>query len=332
VENKLIKWDTMRTAVAECHSVDEITLIRNKAEAYRYALKQAKESPEVIRKAEEIKLRAERRAGELLKETPKAKGGQPYQSTGNKVQPVETSTLEEIGITKNQSSKWQKIASIPEEKFENFLSVQKELSTSGIIKEIRKEERKAAVEKQIKEIEEGEIKTPTGNFDVIVIDPPWDYSEKGGFNYKQHDIEGNRGGVDYSTMSMYEIQNIGLPTKKDCVVFLWTTHAFIRDAFTLLDNWDFQYKATLVWDKMKMGIGRTIRLQCEFCLIGTKGKPVISGSSERDIITESRRQHSRKPDAFYEMVDRMCYGRKLDYFSRENRNGWSSYGAESNKF
>ena len=57
---------------------------------------------------------AERRAGELLKDTPKAKGGQPYQSTGNKVQPVETPTLEEIGITKNQSSKWQKIASITE--------------------------------------------------------------------------------------------------------------------------------------------------------------------------------------------------------------------------
>lgn len=326
MENKLIKWDTMRTAVAECHSVDEITLIRNKAEAYRYALRQAKESPEVIRKAEEIKLRAERRAGELLKETiRKPEEGRP-------VEVSKGTTLIDMGISRDQSSKWQKIASIPEEKFENFLSVQKELSTSGIIKEIRKEERKAAVEKQIKEIEEGEIKTPTGNFDVIVIDPPWDYSEKGGFNYKQHDIEGNRGGVDYSTMSMYEIQNIGLPTKKDCVVFLWTTHAFIRDAFTLLDNWDFQYKATLVWDKMKMGIGRTIRLQCEFCLIGTKGKPVISGSSERDIITESRRQHSRKPDAFYEMVDRMCYGRKLDYFSRENRNGWSSYGAESNKF
>ena len=53
---------------------------------------------------------AERRAGELLKETPKAKGGQPYQSTGNTVQPVEISTLEEIGITKNQS---QAVTSLP---------------------------------------------------------------------------------------------------------------------------------------------------------------------------------------------------------------------------
>ena len=66
MKTKLIKWDRMKQAVAECYRVDEIALIRNKAEAYRYALRQAKESPEVIRKAEEIKLRAERRAGELL--------------------------------------------------------------------------------------------------------------------------------------------------------------------------------------------------------------------------------------------------------------------------
>ena len=103
IETKLILWDEMKTAVINCHSVDEVAQIRNRAEAYRYALKQAKESPEVIRKAEEIKLRAERRAGELLNETPKNKGGQ-YRSqavTG-------TLTLENIGVTKNQSSKWQK--------------------------------------------------------------------------------------------------------------------------------------------------------------------------------------------------------------------------------
>jgi hypothetical protein len=70
-----------------------------------------KQQKNTERKAEEIKLRAERRAGELLEETPKASGGYPYQSTGTTLLPVENQTLEEIGITKNQSSKWQKIAS-----------------------------------------------------------------------------------------------------------------------------------------------------------------------------------------------------------------------------
>ena len=63
--SSLILWDKMKQAIVECHSIDEISSIRNQAEAYRYALRQAKESPEIIKKAEEIKLRAERRAGEL---------------------------------------------------------------------------------------------------------------------------------------------------------------------------------------------------------------------------------------------------------------------------
>ena len=128
--SELILWDKMKNAVIECHSVDEITQLRNKAEAYRYALKQAKESPEVIRKAEEIKLRAERRAGELLKETPKAKGGNPNLSKPT----TSCETLSDMGISRDQSSKWQKIANIPEEKFENYLEVEEELSTAGALK------------------------------------------------------------------------------------------------------------------------------------------------------------------------------------------------------
>lgn len=127
---QLEKWDKMKSAVAECHSVDEITLIRNKAEAYRYALRQAKESPEVIRKAEEIKLRAERRAGELLKEDigiSKGSNQMSYHSTSK-------NTLKNMGVSRDQSSKWQKIASIPEEKFENYIAIEKELSTSGVLR------------------------------------------------------------------------------------------------------------------------------------------------------------------------------------------------------
>ena len=133
-------------------------------------------------------------------------------------------------------------------------------------------------------------------------------------------------------MTTDEISNIELPSKDDSVLFLWTTHAFIKDAFRLLSDWEYNYKATIVWDKERMGMGSTVRMQCEFCLLATKGKPIISGASERDIIREARREHSRKPDGFYAMVERMCMGRKLDYFSREQRKGWDTYGAETQKF
>ena len=129
--SSLILWDKMKQAVVECHNIDEISNIRNQAEAYRYALRQAKESPEVIKKAEEIKLRAERRAGELLKET--AKQGGDRQSEQGKAMSNGT-TLVDMGISRDQSSKWQKIASIPEEKFENYIAVEKELSTAGVLR------------------------------------------------------------------------------------------------------------------------------------------------------------------------------------------------------
>ena len=142
----------------------------------------------------------------------------------------------------------------------------------------------------------------------------------------------NRGAVDYPTMTVDQIKKINIPSADDSVMFLWTTHAFLKDSFEILEDWGFNYKATIVWDKVKMGMGRNIRMQVEFCLLGIKGKPIIQGSSERDIITEPRREHSRKPEAFYEMVDRMCIGNKLDYFSRQNRENWEHYGAEQGQF
>lgn len=211
-----------------------------------------------------------------------------------------------------------------------------ELTIHAAYKEIKKEEKKEERLQKIEEvkqkIEAENIIQPNKKYHVIAIDPPWSYKEKGGFSSEDYNSESNRGAVDYPVMNVEQIKNIELPAADDCVLFLWTTHAFLRDSFEIMENWNFDYKATLVWDKVKMGIGRTIRMQVEFCLIGIKGNPIINGSAERDIITEARREHSRKPEAFYEMVERMCIGNKLDYFSRNNRNNWEHYGAETGKF
>ena len=211
-----------------------------------------------------------------------------------------------------------------------------EVSINQAYQEIKKEEKKAERYKKIKEvkqkIEEENLVTPNKKYHVIGIDPPWAYEEKGGFSSDDYNSESNRGAVDYPTMTVEQIKKIELPSADDCVLFLWTTHAFLRDSFDLLDEWGFKYKATLVWDKVKMGLGRTVRMQVEFCLIAIKGNPIINGSSERDIITEPRREHSRKPEAFYEMAERMCVGNKLDYFSRQNRKNWDHYGAEQGQY
>lgn len=198
-------------------------------------------------------------------------------------------------------------------------------------KEEKIQQRQESIQQTKEKINKENI-TIKDKYDVVVIDPPWAYEERGGFSGKQHDPDNLRGGVPYPTMTLQQIQNIEIPIKENAILFLWTTHAFLHDAFHLLEKWGLTYKATMVWDKEIIGMGRNIRMQCEFCLIATKGKPIINGNSERDIIREKRRQHSRKPDAFYDFVERYTYGSKLDYFSRETRNGWAVFGAETNKF
>jgi N6-adenosine-specific RNA methylase IME4 len=133
-------------------------------------------------------------------------------------------------------------------------------------------------------------------------------------------------------MSIEQIKNIELPLMDNAVVLLWTTHKFLPDAFEILKEWNLDYKATLVWNKEKIGMGVWFRMQCEFCLVGIKGKPYWENTIYRDIITESRREHSRKPDSFFEMIEKITMGNRLEYFSREKREGWQVFGNDINKF
>jgi N6-adenosine-specific RNA methylase IME4 len=204
-----------------------------------------------------------------------------------------------------------------------------DVSINQAYTELRKDEkiqeRKHYIEKQKYDIEMQEVIQPTGLFDVIAIDPPWSYG-------REYSPDGSRVANPYPEMSQQQLLEINLPAKSDSVLFLWTTHAFIFDAKQLLDSWGFSYKATIVWDKEKIGMGAWFRMQCEFCLVGIKGKPFFENTTERDIIRESRREHSRKPDAFYSMVEKITAGRRLEYFAREKRTGWEVFGNETEKF
>lgn len=188
-----------------------------------------------------------------------------------------------------------------------------------------KQIRKEIIDKQKDDIENGLLPELKGLFDVISIDPPWNYG-------REYDPNGSRVANPYPEMTTEQIKAIELPLMDNAIVFLWTTHKFLPDAFDILKHWNLDYKATLVWNKEKIGMGAWFRMQCEFCLVGIKGKPYWNNTTERDIIIESRREHSRKPDAFFNIVDKITAGRKLEYFSREKRNGWEIFGNDTEKF
>ena len=184
--------------------------------------------------------------------------------------------------------------------------------------EIRRKKKEINIEEQKRKIKSGEMSLPEGIFDIIVVDPPWPYERK-------YDPDTSRSANPYPEMSIEEITNIKLTPDENCILWLWTTHRFIWDAKNIMNLWGFEYKGILVWDKEKMGMGNWLRMQCEFCLLGIKGKPLWDVKDLRDIMKESGTDHSSKPDGFYQMIDNNFISKnefKADYFGRKEREGW----------
>jgi len=192
-------------------------------------------------------------------------------------------------------------------------------------KKHKERKRKEEIKQQRQDIAEGKSNLPQGVFEIIAIDPPWPYGT-------EYDADGRRAANPYPEMSLEEIQAIKLPAAADCVLWLWTTHKFMRHSFALLDAWGFRDVAILTWVKDRMGLGSWLRSQSEFCIMAVKGKPTISLSNQTTVINGAMREHSRKPDEFYQMVDSLCVGRKLDYFSRQEREGWAVFGNDTGRF
>ena len=138
-------------------------------------------------------------------------------------------------------------------------------------------------------------------------------------------------------MTQGQIAALPVPTlaAEDCVLWLWTTNAFMDDALALVAEWGFTQKTILTWDKQKLGLGDWLRNVTEHCILAVRGKPVVTLTNQTTLISEARREHSRKPEAFYSLVESLCpapEGGRLEMFAREPRKGWIAWGAETEKF
>jgi N6-adenosine-specific RNA methylase IME4 len=273
----------------------------------------------------------------------KAKENQAIQYKGNslkqisaEVKPIETrKELSKVAnVSHDTISKVKHIEAKATPEVKQKLSTG-EVSINQVYQEIKKEEKKAErielIEQQIEDIEQGKLPELKGLFNVISVDPPWPY-EGESKKTTSFDSVGRRVANPYPEMSITDIKKIEMPLMEDSVVLLWTTHKFLPDAFEILKDWGMDYKATLVWNKEKIGMGAWFRMQCEFCLVGIKGKPYWENTTFRDILNEPRREHSRKPDSFFEMIEQITKGRRLEYFSREKRTGWEVFGNDIHKF
>lgn len=188
---------------------------------------------------------------------------------------------------------------------------------------------------QIGEIKESEIVVPEGKFNVIACDPPWPYDLIGSRNpWETYDRAGRRASAPYNEMTLPQIIANEPPAADDCILWLWTTHRFMGDALSIIKLWGFTHKAIVTWIKDQMGLGSWLRSKSEFCIMAIKGKPKVALENQTTVMEGPLREHSRKPDSFYELVESLVPNsyRKLDMYSREKREGWDQLGNEPKKF
>jgi N6-adenosine-specific RNA methylase IME4 len=180
--------------------------------------------------------------------------------------------------------------------------------------------RRLEVLKQARELEASAPELPTGPFQVIVADPPWQYETGNSLPYPTMPIE------DIKAMPVREIAD------ENAVLWLWTTNAHLPVAFDVVTAWGFEYKTLLTWVKDRMGTGEWLRGQTEHCLLGARGKPVFLHGSDGTALEGARREHSRKPEEFYALVERICPGSRVELFARTQREGWRAFGDQTGLF
>lgn len=194
---------------------------------------------------------------------------------------------------------------------------------------------------------------PSGRYGVITADPPWHFRARTALQMSnwtsRRDAEKH-----YAVMGSQDIMDMPVAdlAAKDAHLFLWTTGPCLPQAFEVIKAWGFKYSSiAFTWVKLKRshnalqlrvlplaatdlhtGLGLTTRKNAEFCLLARRGSCRRNSKSVREIILSPVREHSRKPDEFYDRVEQYASGPYLELFARQSRKGWTTWGNESTKF
>jgi N6-adenosine-specific RNA methylase IME4/ParB-like chromosome segregation protein Spo0J len=167
---------------------------------------------------------------------------------------------------------------------------------------------------------------------VLYADPPWHFEV-----YNEESGVERAAGNYYPTMSLDEI--CALPVLSlaapDAILFMWTTAPHLQESFQVLAAWGFEYKTNTVWVKDKIGLGYFVRNQHELLLVAIRGDMPSPSPANRppSVISAPRREHSRKPDEAYALIEAMYPALpKLELFARQRRPGWDVWGNDTDKF
>lgn len=315
----IVHPDVIRREIEVATDPRQLVELHAKAEAIRKIAGVIDDTGEMAREFAEARIRCERRGGELLAEMEFPTGGRGNRSHDD-------TGLGSLNLRKSQSSRWQRVASIPELEFEDYIADayrnEKELTTSGLLK----------LAKQLAASNKPEPTAPGAGlghhddgpaateFPTIVIDPPWRY-----------DNVATRGAAEdhYPTMSQAELLAMEIPATRDAHLYLWVTNAFFEDGFALMREWGFTYKTCLTWCKPQIGMGNYFRSTTEHVLFGVRGRLPTSRNDVPTHFVADRKRHSAKPESFYDLVESCSPGPYHEMFARRRRFGWTAWGNEA---
>lgn len=162
---------------------------------------------------------------------------------------------------------------------------------------------------------------------TIVADPPWPMKKI------VREVRPNQVvALDYPTMSLGEIGALPVQSfaEEDAHLYLWTTHKYLPAAFGIAAAWGFRYECLFTWIKPVGFTPFSWMRSTEFALFCRRGNLPLKVLGKRlDLVATAHRPHSRKPEAFLDIVETVSPGPYLEIFARRNRLGWDTWGNES---
>jgi N6-adenosine-specific RNA methylase IME4 len=330
--NALELRDNAKQQLAEIKTIESGVEYLNKVKAIEVWAKAEKKDAELQNLVAEQKLRTQRILGGLLKENPVVK------HRPSKVS--KSTTLNDYNITRDESSAFQRISSLPQEIFEEEIAKQEtnkriELTTSRMlqaVKDYQKEDKKNEWQEKVnKEPQTNyfiDIFKTDKKFRVIYADPAWSYNDK------QDTTQLGGAAKHYDTMSTSNICSLPVNNilEKDSVLFLWVTSPLLEDGLRVIMEWGFKYKTSFIWDKVKHNMGHYNSVRHEFLLVATKGSCTPDNIQLYDSVQsiERNNNHSEKPIEFMNIIDDLYnYGDKIELFSRKiKKDNWYGWGNE----
>jgi N6-adenosine-specific RNA methylase IME4 len=319
----LAKLNKIVESLPTMHDIGGVKALSDQIDGLKYLAKKLRFEAEIQNRASEASLYTKRRLGELIPQAESWGGDRKSNKSSSKLNlDSQRTILKRLELSKSDAYRCIQLSKPAEKDFLKCLAEVRErdgeLSTFSVLRSIVSSQRGSRSEPVF-------AKLPPGKFNLIYADPPWEYSF----------ITNSKWAVEnhYPTLTTEQLCEfpISKVAAKDSILFLWATSPKLADAMQLIQSWGFNYRSSMVWVKNGLGMGYYARQNHEFLLIATKGNWPVPPPRARppSVITANRTRHSTKPEAAYEILEKMYpKAKRIELFCRKSRAGWASWGNE----